>query len=163
DESDPQGSLEAAVAALAPRVTGSFFVRLERRGLHGTLHSSDVERGLGAALWRVLESAGQTPRVTFRDPDLVVAIETLGPRALIARALRTTYPFIRIRGGEEIAARRSPSGASMGSRRSSGGGGGRSARRLRSPLRAPAATGGTRRHSTARTGRGRGAKRNAPR
>src|SRR5262245_42457518 len=39
DEDDPQGSLEAAVTALAPRVTGSFFVRLERRGLHGTLHS----------------------------------------------------------------------------------------------------------------------------
>jgi tRNA(Ser,Leu) C12 N-acetylase TAN1 len=99
-EDDPQASLEAAVTALAPRVTGSFFVRLERRGLHGTLHSSDVERTLGAALWRALESAGRTPRVTFRDPDLVVAIETLGPRAgiaLVDRALRATYPFIRIR------------------------------------------------------------------
>jgi len=101
DEQDPLPSLDAAVAALAPDVgSRSFFVRIERRGLHGTLHSSDVERTLGATLWRAIESAGGTPRVTFRDPDVVVAIETLGPLAgiaLIDRALRTTYPFVRIR------------------------------------------------------------------
>jgi tRNA(Ser,Leu) C12 N-acetylase TAN1 len=100
DEDDPQASLEPAIAALGARVAGSFFVRLERRGLHGALHSSEAERTLGATLWRAIEATGHTPRVTFQDPDVVVAIETLGPRAgiaLVDRTLRQTYPFIRIR------------------------------------------------------------------
>jgi tRNA(Ser,Leu) C12 N-acetylase TAN1 len=101
DENDPLSSLETAVAALGTRVESSaFFVRLERRGLHGRLHSSEVERTLGATLWRAIEAAGHTPRVTFTDPDVVVAIETLGSRAgigLIDRTLRSTYPFVRIR------------------------------------------------------------------
>jgi tRNA(Ser,Leu) C12 N-acetylase TAN1 len=101
DANDPAASLEAALAPLHARLGGrSFFVRLERRGLHGTLHSSAVERALGATLWRLLEAAGHTPRVTFTDPDVVVAIETLGSRAGIAlldRALREAYPFVRVR------------------------------------------------------------------
>jgi hypothetical protein len=101
DEDDPLKSLETAVAALAPRIgSRSFFVRLERRGLHGTLHSSDVERALGAVLWRALEAAGHAPRVTFADPDVVVAIETLGSRAglaVVPRDLRAAFPFVRIR------------------------------------------------------------------
>lgn len=101
DEHDPVASIEAALAPLHPRLaSGSFYVRLERRGLHGTLHSSAAERALGATLWRLLESAGHTPRVTFTDPDVVVAIETLGPRAGIAlldRTLRQAYPFVRVR------------------------------------------------------------------
>lgn len=101
DEHDPLASLDAALEPLASRLAGrSFFVRLERRGLHGTLHSSEVERALGASLWRRLESAGHTPRVTFEDPDMIVAIETLGTRAgvaLIDRELRQAYPFVRVR------------------------------------------------------------------
>lgn len=101
DDSDPVESLESALVALHPRMAGrSFFVRLERRGLHGTLHSSAVERTLGATLWRLDEAAGHQPRVTFTDPDVIVAIETLGDRAgiaLIDRPLREAYPFVRMR------------------------------------------------------------------
>jgi hypothetical protein len=101
DDADPLASLEAVLAELHPGMAGrSFFVRLERRGLHGTLHSSNVERTLGATLWRLEEAAGHQPRVTFGDPDVIIAIETLGDRAgiaLIDRALRTAYPFVRIR------------------------------------------------------------------
>ena len=101
DADDPLASLEAAVEALHTEVAGrSFFVRLERRGLHGTLHSSEVERALGTLLWQKLEAEGHAPRVTFADPDVVIAIETLGDRAgiaLIGRALRQAYPFVRIR------------------------------------------------------------------
>ena len=101
DPSDPLGSLEAAVEPLHGRLAGgSYFVRLERRGLRDALHSSDGERILGAVLWRALEAAGHTPRVSFRDPDAIVVIETLGERAgigIIDRALRSTYPFVRIR------------------------------------------------------------------
>jgi tRNA(Ser,Leu) C12 N-acetylase TAN1 len=101
DPSAPLASLEAAIEPLHVRLAGgSYFVRLERRGLRDALHSGDVERTLGAVLWRALEAAGHVPRVAFRDPDVVVAIETLGERAGIAvidRALRVTYPFVRIR------------------------------------------------------------------
>jgi len=98
---DPLASLEAAVDALHAEVAGrSFFVRLERRGLHGALHTSEVERTLGTLLWRRLETGGYRPRVTFTDPDVVIAIETLGDRAgiaLVDRALRQAYSFVRIR------------------------------------------------------------------
>ena len=75
-------------------------MRLERRGLRDALHSSDVERTLGAALWRALEAAGHTPRVAFRDADAAIVIETLGDRAgigIVDRALRSAYPFVRVR------------------------------------------------------------------
>src|SRR5262249_22098809 len=89
DAGDPLSSIQAAVEALHPRLGGgSFFVRLERRGLHGSLHSTDVERLLGATLWRAMEAAGHAPRVTFADPDVVVAVETLGDRAGIALVTR---------------------------------------------------------------------------
>jgi hypothetical protein len=85
----------------APAVAGgSYFVRPERRGLRDARHATDVERTLGAALWRALEGAGHTPRVAFRDADAAVVIETLGDRAgigIVDRALRSAYPFVRIR------------------------------------------------------------------
>jgi tRNA(Ser,Leu) C12 N-acetylase TAN1 len=100
DQADPAASLLAAVEPLAPAIAGrSFYVRVERRGLRGVLSSSEVERTLGAALWRGLEAAGHTPRVTFDDPDVVVAVETLGDRggvALLDRAVRAAYPFVRV-------------------------------------------------------------------
>ena len=93
DGDDPMTSLETAVGALHPRLAGeSFFVRLERRGLHGTLHTSEVERALGTVLWRPARGARATRRAsTFADPDVIIAIETLGDRAgvaVIERALR---------------------------------------------------------------------------
>ncbi|MFN8543957.1 MAG: THUMP domain-containing protein [Candidatus Binatia bacterium] len=78
---------------------GSFYVRLERRGLKGLLHSSDLERAVGEHLWRTLEARGAAPRVDFADPDQIVAIETLGTMAglgLVSRALREAYPFVRV-------------------------------------------------------------------
>jgi len=101
DPADALASLEEAIVPLHPRLAGgSYFVRLERRGLRDALHSTDVERTLGAALWRALEAAGHTPRVAFRDADAVIVIETLGDRAgigIVDRALRSAYPFVRIR------------------------------------------------------------------
>ncbi|MCI0347703.1 MAG: hypothetical protein L0221_20065, partial [Chloroflexi bacterium] len=41
DADDPEASLAAAISALAPAMAGrSFYIRLERRGLHDALHSS---------------------------------------------------------------------------------------------------------------------------
>lgn len=100
DQADPTAMLLSVVEPLAEAIDGrSFYVRFERRGLRGVLDSSEVERLLGAALWRRIEAAGHTPRVTFDDADVVVAVETLGDRggvALLDRAVRAAYPFVRV-------------------------------------------------------------------
>lgn len=100
DAADPAGTLIEAASALADRIgSGSFYVRVERRGLKGQLHSAAVERDLGERLWRLLEERGHTPRVTFRDPDHVLIVETLGEEAglaLLPRTLRQAYPFARV-------------------------------------------------------------------
>ena len=100
DPADPLAALEPAVRELAPRLAGgTFHVRLERRGLKGALHTAELERTLGGVVWRALEAAGEVPRVTFRDPDRVLAVETLGVRAglgVIERATRQRWPFVRV-------------------------------------------------------------------
>src|SRR6266571_5015161 len=88
-------AVETLAAAAEPFVDrlagGSFFVRLERRGLKGRLHTPTV--------WRALEARGHTPRVEFKDPDAVLVVETIGDEAGIAvvtRALRAQHPFVKI-------------------------------------------------------------------
>jgi tRNA(Ser,Leu) C12 N-acetylase TAN1 len=90
----------AAEPFLARLAGGTFFVRLERRGLKGRLHTPTLERDLGDRIWRALESRGHTPRVDFHDPAAILVVETIGEEAGIAvidRALRTAYPFVKIR------------------------------------------------------------------
>ena len=101
DPADPVPALAAAAEPFLERLAGgSFFVRLERRGLKGRLHTPSVERAVGDHVWRALEVRGATPRVEFRDPDAILVIETLGDQAGLAvlpRALRAAYPFVHIR------------------------------------------------------------------
>lgn len=94
-------TLAVAAEPLLDRLAGgSFFVRVERRGLKGRLHTPTVERALGDHVWRALESRGSVPRIDFGDPDAVLLVETLGDQAgiaLIDRALRRAHPFVRVR------------------------------------------------------------------
>ena len=94
-------TLAAAAEPFLDRLAGgSFFVRFERRGLKGRLHSPTVEREVGDHVWRALAARGHTPRVDFADPDAVLVIETIGDRAglaVITRAIRREYPFVNIR------------------------------------------------------------------
>jgi tRNA(Ser,Leu) C12 N-acetylase TAN1 len=94
-------TLAAAAEPFLDRLAGgSFFVRLERRGLKGRLHSPTVEREIGDRVWRALEARGHAPRVDFADPDAVLVIETLGDRAgltVVSRALRREHSFVKIR------------------------------------------------------------------
>ena len=51
-------------------------------------------------IWRALERRGATPRVDFADPDSILVIETVGEEAglaVLGRALRRDYPFIKVR------------------------------------------------------------------
>lgn len=101
DPADPAGSLAAASEPLWERLGGgTFFVRVERRGLRGHLHSSVVERAIGERVWEFLAARGGTPRVAFADADAILAVETLGEHAgitVVTRALRDAYPFVRVR------------------------------------------------------------------
>jgi tRNA(Ser,Leu) C12 N-acetylase TAN1 len=101
DPVEPIAPLVAAAEPLLGRLAGgSFFVRLERRGLKGRLHSPTIEREIGDRVWQALVARGHAPRVEFGDPDAVLVIETLGDQAglgVIDRTLRREFPFVRVR------------------------------------------------------------------
>jgi tRNA(Ser,Leu) C12 N-acetylase TAN1 len=87
-----------AAARFAPELAGkSFYVRLHRRGFRGRLGSQREERQLADFLLAALTRAGTPGRITFTDPDVVVVVETIGPRAgmaLVTRADLGQYPFV---------------------------------------------------------------------
>ncbi|MBI5446021.1 MAG: hypothetical protein HY900_33010 [Deltaproteobacteria bacterium] len=59
----------------------SFHVRMHRRGLKGKLSSQEEEKLLAGALLEALSERGEPGRITFTDPDAILAVETVGPRA----------------------------------------------------------------------------------
>ena len=101
---DPATAADTFAAAAEPLLDrlagGTFFVRLERRGMKGRLHTPTLERELGDRVWRALEARGHAPRVEFRDPDAVLVVETVGDDAgvgVLTRKLREEFPFVKIR------------------------------------------------------------------
>lgn len=82
------------------RVAGcSFHVRARLRGLSGKLESHAVERALGGFLLDVADRRGNPARVTFKDPDLVLAVEVIGRRVgygFLDRDVRAV-PLVRAR------------------------------------------------------------------
>jgi tRNA(Ser,Leu) C12 N-acetylase TAN1 len=93
--------LKDAVAPLVARIgAGSFCVRIERRGFAGEMKTQDIERAVGEHVHALAAAQGKTLRTEFDDPDVVIAAETLANEcgvALLPRALRETYPFVRAR------------------------------------------------------------------
>ena len=92
--------LLAETAACVDALVGqSFHVRLERRGQRSVARSDVLERRLGTALVDALRTRGGEPRVTFDDPDVIVAIELIGPVCgigIVDRARRRRFPFVRV-------------------------------------------------------------------
>lgn len=86
---------------LLDRIAGrTFYVRVERRGHKGVLRTHDLEQALGAFLVDTLIGRGDTPTVTFDDPEVAVSVEIVGARAgisLVTRALRQRFATVRIR------------------------------------------------------------------
>jgi tRNA(Ser,Leu) C12 N-acetylase TAN1 len=77
----------------------SFHVRLHRRGFKGRLSSKDEEQFLDTVLLEALENAGMSGRITFEDPDVIIAVETVGNRAgmsLWTREDLQRYPFLHL-------------------------------------------------------------------
>lgn len=89
-----------ALDELLPRLEGSsFHVRMHRRGFKGRLSSQEEERFLDEHILNRLEEAHSPGRVTFDDPDVIVAVETVGQRAGLAcwsRRDRERYPFLNL-------------------------------------------------------------------
>ncbi len=72
---------------------------MRRRGFKGKLSSLEEERFLGIALLESLKEAGTPGQVAFEDPDVVIAVETIGSWAGISfwdREDMKKYPFIRL-------------------------------------------------------------------
>jgi tRNA(Ser,Leu) C12 N-acetylase TAN1 len=97
-EIEPQ--LVAETATLLDALAGnSFHVRVERRGHRRLVQSDQLERRLGTALVDALGARGETPRVTFDDPDLIVAVELIGDAGgigLVPRTWRRRHRFVRL-------------------------------------------------------------------
>ena len=89
---------EAAVE-FAPALAGkAFHVRFHRRGHKEDLSSPQEERFLDEALLDALRAAGTPGRISFEDPDAVVAVESVGDRAGLSVWCRDDlrrYSFLR--------------------------------------------------------------------
>lgn len=89
-----------AAARWLPELAGkTFHVRMRRRGFKGRLSSQHEERFLDTFLLERLAEAGTPGRIGFDDPDVIIAVETLGQRAglsLWTREDRERYPFVRL-------------------------------------------------------------------
>ena len=101
DATNAVDTVAAAAERFVDRLAGgTFFVRLERRGLKGRVHTPTFERDLADRVWRAMESRGHTPRVHFQDADAVLVVEMIGDDAgigVLPRALRQEFPFVKIR------------------------------------------------------------------
>ena len=91
---------EAVMPFVQRMASGTFHVRLERRGHKGKINSSEVEKDLGRYVVDVAAQQGKTLHVSFQDSDYIIVAETVGNLcgvALVTKELRARYPFVKIR------------------------------------------------------------------
>lgn len=77
----------------------SFHVRMHRRGFKGKLSSMEEEQRLDHYLLEALELAGTAGRISFDDPDAIIAVETVGGHAglsLWSRDDLRRYPLLHL-------------------------------------------------------------------
>lgn len=95
-----EGKARESVLVYARELGGkSFHVRIHRRGSKGRISSPEEERLLDGLLLQELEKAGNPGRISFEDPDAVIAVETIEDRAGVALWRRedlALYPFVRV-------------------------------------------------------------------
>lgn len=89
-----------AASAWLPALAGKrFHVRMHRRGFKGRLSSLEEEQGLDHYLLDALELAGTPGHIDFTDPDVILALETVGTRGGIScwrREELMRYTFLRL-------------------------------------------------------------------
>jgi tRNA(Ser,Leu) C12 N-acetylase TAN1 len=94
-----RGARELAETHLSKLAGKSFHVRMHRRGWKGRLETPAQERLIGEFLFEGLASAETPARVDFKDPDAILAVETLDTRggmALWSREDLNRYPFLKL-------------------------------------------------------------------
>lgn len=95
-----ESKAKEVVLKWASKLAGkSFHVRLRRRGFKGRLTSPDEERFLDEALLEALEKTGSPGRIAFDDPDVILAVETVGTWAGLSYWTREdleNYRFVRV-------------------------------------------------------------------
>jgi tRNA(Ser,Leu) C12 N-acetylase TAN1 len=77
----------------------SFHVRMRRRGFKGRMSGLDEEHFLDRLLLEALEQRGTPGRITFEKPDIIIAVETVGPWAGLSLWMSEDlerYPFIKL-------------------------------------------------------------------
>ncbi|ACM20563.1 THUMP domain RNA-binding protein [Geotalea daltonii FRC-32] len=88
------------VLSFIPRLVDSrFHVRMHRRGFKGKLSSMDEERFLDEFLLQQLAEAGTSGKITFDDPDAVIALETVGTQgglSLFTKAQLAQFPLLHL-------------------------------------------------------------------
>ncbi len=98
DPAELEGELLRRSERWLPQLAGrTFHSRVRRRGLKGRLSGRTLERALNHHLVTRLRALGRPGYVSFRDPDWVLAVETVGPRAGLSwwdRVARRRYPFL---------------------------------------------------------------------
>lgn len=90
---------QAVEGWVAELVGKSFHVRIHRRGFKGRLSSPEEERFLDGFLIEKSTALGTPAKIDFNDPDLIIAVETLGQQAglsLWTREQLERYPFLKL-------------------------------------------------------------------
>jgi tRNA(Ser,Leu) C12 N-acetylase TAN1 len=89
-----------ASLTFVPELAGKrFHIRMHRRGFKGRLLSQNEERFLDDVLLEALDKLGKPGRITFEDPDAIIAVETVDSRAglsLWTREEMTRYRFLHL-------------------------------------------------------------------
>lgn len=95
-----ESKARAASLTFVPALAGKHFhLRMHRRGFKGRLSSQNEERFLDDILLQALDEMGKPGRITFEDPDAIIALETVDSRAglsLWSREAMTRYPFLHL-------------------------------------------------------------------
>jgi hypothetical protein len=92
-------SREALLHWLPNLAHARFHLRMHRRGFKGKLSSADEERFLDEFLLQMLAEAGTPGKVTFDDPDVIIALESIGPQAglsLLSRDELQRFPLLHL-------------------------------------------------------------------
>jgi len=95
-----EAKAKEAVLSWIPALAGKgFHVRMHRRGFKGRLTSQGEEQFLDGWLLEKLDDAGTPGRISFEDPDAILAVETVNQRAGLSfwtREALQRYPLLKL-------------------------------------------------------------------
>jgi tRNA(Ser,Leu) C12 N-acetylase TAN1 len=83
-----------------PRLAGkAFHVRMHRRGFKDRMKSVDEEQFLDHFVLEELKAKGETASITFDNPDVIIALETIGNEAGMSfwdRQTLAKHPILKL-------------------------------------------------------------------